>query len=386
MKKFLIILCGILAIGENALAKSLTKPHKVEDDILYSWMQWSPSFTEDLSGKFMAGYMIGNTHTAGACGSNDEGAGVAIIATNIFDNKHGAQFCTRQIQAANAGSDAWIDFYATMDNYKCYPFCKPGYYGSNCNSQSGPKCNADMKDYKTAFGNIKSDDLLDTTNNHCNDTSKIKTGDTPVFMFDYEHGGGFSQVVVLGVQKILTHGIIVGAVDIHAKKESNSKSYIESVKGNGVTYTLCAEGFVPNSDNSDCITAPGCETTEEKLNNLCSGFSKEYFEATEHNLEYDDTRKCYYYSCLSGKGFKGTTDKTCVECPGGVLAYVDHNGFCQMCNKGEYPNPNNSTCSDNMTQYSRDSMKENCADQCWMKTSGTEFSTCVTKTCNSTTQ
>ena len=109
-------------------AKDLVEPTVVDETLRTSWELYPWNFTESVANKFMASWMIGEDHQAGACGEYDEGAGLAIIATDIFDNGNGAEFCTRQIQAANGRSKSWIDFYDTK-NYKCNSVCKPGFYG-----------------------------------------------------------------------------------------------------------------------------------------------------------------------------------------------------------------------------------------------------------------
>ena len=118
MKKFLVALCGILAVGGAFGKKSSTDAHVIDTSLRDKWGIYPWEFTKDLSNKFMLSWMIGEAHQAGACGEYDEGAGVAIIATDIFANGNGAEFCTRQIQSANAGRKSWIDFYDTKDYTK----------------------------------------------------------------------------------------------------------------------------------------------------------------------------------------------------------------------------------------------------------------------------
>ena len=392
MKKFFIILCGLLVTGNAFGAKELQTPSVVSDTLKYAWYISPWEFNRDLTNKFMQSWMIGETHQSGACGTNDEGAGVAIIATNIFSNGQGAEFCTRQIQSANAGRKSWIDFYATKD-YQCAVFCKSGFYGPRCDNTGTPKC--DHTDYTSWFDNIADAKFLDTTSKYCNDKSKIKTSDTPVLHAVLnQNSGTFSQVIVLGVLEVKPHAIIVGPVDIHAnrKAHSTSSSWISSVKGNGNQKVLCAAGWVANSDETDCIPGPSssCATTETMLNNLCPGFNQSNYTSSEHSLNYDSGKNCYYFQCQTNKGFRSQNDRTCVECDGGVLAYVNADGVCDKCLKGEYPNSNRNGClpKDKMNTYSQVQMKSgpNSNRECWTETDPARFGGCVhgcpdTKSC-----
>ncbi len=383
-KKFFIIICGICATTGALGAKSKVDPDKKSNEITNQWIKSWDDFNDDLADKFMESWMIGNTHTAGACGTTDEGAGVAIIATNIFSNGHGAEFCTRQIQAANTGTEAWIDFYRTKD-YKCNTFCKPGWYGTGCSRQTFSESECDYTDYTSnKFDNIKDAASLDITNTYCDDTSKIKTAITPVFHYIYNQDN-FAQAYVLGVREIKPHGIIVEVVDIHALKKSNRSSWIDSVKGSTSSRRiLCATGFKPNADETDCIPEPPCVSTDEMLNHLCPGLSKTNFKSTEHSLNYDVGRKCYYFRCQNGKGFRSTIDTECIECEGGVLAYVNSDGVCAKCIKGQYPNQDKTSCSPVEKNYNQTQMRYGVGgesvpvnEQCWTKTSGMEYKQCV---------
>lgn len=375
MKKFFILICGIL-LATNAFCKDNIprKPYKVDEGLRGKWGLYPWTFNNDLSSTFMASWMIGENHQAGTCDAYTEGAGVAIIATNIFDNGNGAEFCARQIQAHSI-SYSWIDFYDTKDyNNSCFTFCKDGYYGTGCKSTTFSGC--DDRDYTNEFPDVKSADWLDITNTYCHDTSKLKTEDTPVFNYVIDKNND-SQVYVLGVTSVKPHGIIVEPVQIVAKRGDNKDAWIVSVKGNEQTRALCAAGYVPNSDNSDCVPGASCGSDTDKLNNLCAGFSKDNYKSDEHSLVYNNSGKCYNVRCQNHKGFSSEYNTTCVECPGAPLAYVNNDGVCDMCDRGQIPD--NNTCKENMKSYDKSEMQAKGNKQCWMETKASEYSDCVKK-------
>ena len=387
MKKFFMILCGILIMGNAFGAKTYQKLNEITDNSLRDkWGVRAPwDYTkENLSGKFMPSKYIGSNNLKGACGT-DEGSGLAIIATDIFSNGNGAKFCMRQIQSANGKRHSWIDIYSIKDktDRECPVFCKSGHYGRSC-ADTTFEC--DYTDYTAVFGDITLSDNLEVGDTYCDDTSSIKTWETPAFqsLIDEDYGGTdtASQAIVLGVLEVKPHGIIVGPVEIHARREkgSHTKSWIESVKGNGYTTVLCAAGYVANIDENDCVPASPCVTEAEMLNRLCSGYNKDSYNADYHVLLPRTEQNCYYFHCQNNKGFSSANDTTCIECPGGKLAYVDpYTGRCEKCEKGKIAKNTHDGCwtENEVTQYSKDQMKSNGNRQCWLETDGRKFSGCV---------
>lgn len=381
MKKFFILICGIL-LATNAFSYTRKEPSTVPTDLWTAWGyqgdDYLDNFTTDLSGEFMSAYRIGEPNQSGACGINDEGAGVAIIATDIFSNGHGAKFCARQIQANNEYGGSSIDFYDTKDyNKYCFTFCKYGYYGNQCNQTEFSKC--DDNDYTSEFPNVMDvPKWLDKTDKYCHDPSKIKTEITPVFYKNLNNQEAnlyfFSRVVLLGVTAVKKHGIIVGPVDIRVQTTSRNSSWISYVKGNGKQFALCAAGYKPNEDNSDCVAVYSSCDDMENLNNLCSGFSKDNYKSDEHSLVYNNSRKCYNVRCQNHKGFSSEYNTTCVECPGAPLAYVNDDGICDMCERGTNPNEK---CKGNMKSYDKLQMQTYGNRQCWLETNAKKFLGCV---------
>lgn len=378
MKKFLIAVCGVLIVG-NALARGLYIPKQVDTALRDKWGLSPWNYNKDLTGRFMQKSMIGNANRKGACGDNAEGAGVAIIATDIFSNGNGAEFCTRQIQAASNDQRSRIDFYDTK-GYKCKVFCKSGWYGKNCDTQTFTEI--DYKDYREEFDKVLTNSsLLDTTGKYCDEESKIKTTDTPVFHFEQPFKDSFAQVYVLGVLGVTEHSITVGPVDIQAVRKGYKKSWISSVKGNRQEFTLCAAGYIQSGDTEECVLAPE-RTIEDRLNKLCADFkalhSKSEYNSSEHETIYDEKNKCYRFRCTQNKGFTSTNDVSCIECPGGALAYLDEYGLCKTCDKGEIVNENRNGCSNaTLTKYSRSEMKNHGARECWLETDVQKFLGCI---------
>lgn len=264
MQKFIVAICALF-VTTNALADHARRPKLIDDNFLKETWQAVGNWTIDVTSggpgkKFMSADRIGERHQSGACGINDEGAGVAIIATEIFRNGHGARFCARQIQSANEYNESWIDFYH-IKNYKCFTFCLDGWYGNACDTQNPTPI--DEKRYNEEFDNIfDTNATLVTNDDYCHDTDKIDTESIPAFYHLINHDNNFSQITLLGVLDVKVHGILVGTIDIKAKKTSRSSSWIESAMGNGNTIMLCASGYEPDSANTDCVRkeySPGNE-------------------------------------------------------------------------------------------------------------------------------
>lgn len=373
MRKFLIAICGILVATGALGAKSQKSPNPVTDAIKQSW-GWGGNYNQSVAGEFMDADYLNQRH--GACG-RDEGAGVAIIAHKIWE--HGGYFCTTQIQSANAGGKSWIDFYKRTDNiYKCETICMPGYYGTKCEKTGVGDCNDGAnKDYTSDLDNVIDNSKLDKTDG-CE--TGVITSDIDVFRYvSNSNNNRHSNVHVLGVIERKEHGVIVGIIQVNANRRSNHYSYIADVYSDGQTKLLCAEGYVANSNKTDCIPGPLCATDEDKLNNMCPGFSG--YDSSQHSLKHDAAKSCYYFRCKNNKGFQSELSRTCIECEGGLLAYVNNDGLCDVCIKGEYPRSSGNGCipKEQMDTYSQTQMKSgpNGGRDCWLETDPEKFGGCV---------
>lgn len=374
-KKFFIIICGICATTGALGAKSKKDPITITDSAIINSWGFGGNYTQSVAGKFMHNDSL--NQRKGACGT-DEGAGVAIIARQIWE--HGGYFCTTQIQSANAGGKSWIEFYKNTDNlYKCETICMPGWTGVQCKTRS-TGCD-DTTDYTNNLDDVINNYKTLLKSDGCE--TGIITTEVDVFRHVTNSENTHSNAHVLGVLERKTHGVKVGIIQINANRKNNHNSYIADVYSDGLTRMLCANGYVANSNQTDCIPGPSCATEQDKLNNLCSGFSN--YNSSEHSFKYNSAQGCYYFLCQNGKGFKSEIDKTCVECDGGVLAYVDENGYCQKCVKGKYfTNSDKTSCNRDTQSYNQTEMRYGSGNesspinnQCWLKTDNTEYKECI---------
>ena len=203
--------------------------------------------------------------------------------------------------------------------------------------------------------------------------------------------------VVLGVLEVKEHGLVVAPVQIEGRRTGTqflgNRSYIRTVMSNNRKTLLCADGFEPNSNGTDCVKTSWCDT-KKQLDNLCEGYTSGYNSeqhklvksskytqvGTNGNISINRVATCYYFTCAAnGYGFKSVNDKTCVECEGGALAYIKNDGTCGKCTKGEIAKNTHDGCwkENEVTQYSKDQMKSNENRQCWLETDGRKFSGCV---------
>ncbi len=371
MKKFFIIICGILVIGDAVASR---EPKKTSTDGTY----WNVDGTyntnvaggeQDYS-KFAPGYQFNSR--AGTFGDKANGSIVAVVATRIYQN--GGHFCTTQIQAGNSWYQLWMDYYRP-ENYTCETICKPGFYGNDCSSTEPTPCNTDL-DYTKIFNQAQYDGRR-------RDSGLDYVFTTEMEVFDYDEPGSAKEKsnIVLGVIKRLAHGVVVAPVKVVGRRNGNITDVdtrIISANSNGTEVLLCASGFIYNTTKTDCVKGPKC--ADEILKEWCEGYYQADYKSDEHKIKiYGNCKK---FECInSNYGFKSKNDKTCMECPGGALAYVNADGVCDKCLKGEYPNSNRNGCltKDRMNTYSQMQMKSgpNSNRECWLETDGRKFSGCV---------
>lgn len=388
MKKFFIILCGILV---TATAMGASRSPDVKTDYADDWKVGTP-YSTDVSAIFTPQSMETYDGTYG----HGEGAIVAFVANAIY--KNGGYFCATQIQAANENLNihSWIDYYSTSD-FKCKTVCKPGYTGDMCSEiATTDNTDCDTTNFKETFFKRDILDKLKTT-------GKSDGRFTEQMQVFYHKGGAGSGSerssfdVVLGVLEVKEHGLVVAPVQIEGRRTGTqflgNRSYIRTVMSNNRKTLLCADGFEPNSNGTDCVKTSWCDT-KKQLDNLCEGYTSGYNSeqhklvksskytqvGTNGNISINRVATCYYFTCAAnGYGFKSVNDKTCVECEGGALAYIKNDGTCGKCTKGEIAKNTHDGCwkENEVTQYSKDQMKSNENRQCWLETDGRKFSGCV---------
>ena len=341
MKKFLIAICGILVVG-NANAY-----HVVSDSMSSNWLFDSNSnLTFDLDTKHI------------------------IVAKNIYTN--GGRFCFLS-----------ADRTAVLG---CATFCKENYAGVLCDDQIAPdqEFTCDDKTIDARF----SGDQSGTDTTWAEDVFGYTTSNST------DNSTGNSTVVldVLGVIERKSHAIKVAPLGITIP---NWSAVIK-----GTPQWLCPQGYILNGAGDDCIRPTRCDKPVE----ICPGETDSGFIAAQHEwlTRPDETKpyitkkvgnkmiysrpRCRYFRCPDQTGFKSTNDKTCVECEGGALAYVDSTtGLCKKCNKGEYPRSSGNGCDPEgkLTKYSQSSMKKRGERECWMETDHRRFAGCVIGNCPS---
>ena len=387
MKKFFIILCGILIMGDAAA----DWPTNYQQPRYYAYSAssdpWKSLTTNGNYSKTLSGsslYPNLSNQMSKVSSSNhgthdDEGAVVLIMARDIFKNGNGGMFCTTQVQAANQNGRryTWIDYYDYPGKYKCEPLCRPGYYGTECSQTGTPdSCYTDKLD----FGSL--------TQNTSGKWEQQKTTSTSVLWYQNSKASSTTTAEhrILAVVKKMDHGVIVSPVSVIAERyqsgNGNGKySWIKSVNSNGNEFLLCAQGYEPNASGTDCQEPSWCGQ-KKALDNLCPGYTANGYDSDIHKLEYNETNKCYVIKCdYSNYGFKSKNDTTCVECDGGVLAYVNADGLCDKCEKGQYPNSNGNGCIDksDLNTYSQMQMKSGPSSnrECWLETDPNKFGGCV---------
>ena len=363
MKKFFIILCGILIMGD-AVARIMFTPQSVNHNIASAWKSGG-IYENELTDEYpkLAEQLNNETGTFGT----DEGAIVLVMARKIYDN--GGEFCATQIQAANINGRRyiWID-YIKDDKFFCNTVCKPGFFGANCSKSSGVVA---VNNNKLNFGTF---DVI-TSGKETN----IITEETQVLSSINRKKSDIRTAahVVLGMVKLLDHGMIVAPIEIVAERDLTGSggihSRIISAKSNGGNTLLCRAGYYANADETDCVSR-----AQHVTETLCDGFDG--YNETVHTKYTPSGSSCSKFFCSqSGYGFKSQNDKTCVECAGGALAYIKDDGTCGICTKGKIANETRDDCLDesDVKQYSKDKMKSNGNRQCWLETDGRKFAGCV---------
>lgn len=164
--------------------------------------------------------------------------------------------------------------------------------------------------------------------------------------FQYEEFNNGSHMVVLGVTKFLSHGVIAQPVYLKCTRynwKHNDSSMTEVLAANGTAKLLCASGYKPNADNSDCEMF---DPEMEKLQQLtfCANFPVDKYDAEKHELMADGA--CAKFFCKdSGQAFKARGDTECIDCSNTVIggaSLVD--GTCKKCEIGQYFNKKTDAC------------------------------------------
>lgn len=386
MKKFFIILCGILVMGDafgDIKPDRYKEPHILDESMQSAWnLQSNSKFNYLLDKDLYKELYDANYKIKKVTGTyDDEEAIVLIIARNIFEN--GGRFCMTQIQSANQNARryTWIDYYHDEKIYNCEILCKSGYYGKTCSDTNAPAMTG------------TDSNTLDFGTPEILSSGKDENKTTPmvdVFVADNSKASPTTTAThtVLAVTKKMDHGVMVAPVRIEAERyhSGNLYSKINSVYtvSPALSTLLCAQGYKPNSNGTDCeqINSVFSSSVSSLYSNIsnkwCEGYPEDGYLSSQHYKFMDVD--CTKYTCTNYLyGFTSSNDKTCKQCEGGALAYIKRDGTCGKCTKGKIANETRDDCldEDNVTQYSKDQMKSNGNRQCWLETDGRKFAGCV---------
>ena len=377
MKKIFIIICGILVAG-NAFAwkpSHYQEPKYTGLDLANLWKANGNNYTSTLAGSSLYTNLAAQMQKVSSSNHgthDDEGAVVLIIARKIYNN--GGDFCTTQVQAANHNGRryTWIDYYDYPGKYKCETLCRKGYWDAGCTKTGTPdSCHTETLDFGT---------LTQKTTGEC---QYQKTEYIDAFMRDNAEATSRTDAEhrVLAVVKKMNHGVIVSPISVIAERyqDGGKKSYITSVNSNNQEVLLCAQGYEPNASGTDCQEPSWCRQQQD-FDKLCPEFSTSDYKSEQHKIVNDATRGCNVIRCDYGNyGFKTKNDLDCMECPGGALAYIDADGLCNECPKGQYPNESGNGCmqENRLNQYSKVDMQSKNGRQCWLETTPERFAGCV---------
>ena len=362
MKKIIVVVCAVFVVY-GAMGAS-----RVPDKVDFDWGQ-NEVFDKDVSDVFTKSEYFHNRE--GTYGDG-EGAIVAFVARKIY--KNGGYFCATQIQAANENFNdhSWIDYY--KNNFPCMSVCKPGFTGDDCETvikNTDSVCN--NNDFTTGVFRKSLLELLKK------DGGSVGRFTEEMQALDYEHGYGTSDYnrnawdTLLGVLEVKKHGLIVGPVKVQGRRTGvwgGYRSYMINAYTTKNSFLLCAAGYVEK--NGDCVKGPSCDVAAQEALPLCDGYDENDYNSDEHTMDSRGTgaNKCRYFYCsVSGYGFNGSNDKTCVSCDDKKKSYVDVNGVCQQCETGYIYNGTRCVVAKKIT---KEKMRE-----CYMKRNPDDFKECV---------
>ncbi len=398
MKKIIIAICGVMLacgamgadnrifntpikLSNNTIVKAWGMENifqKIQDAaVAYAQQYGGPipnannadSADVDLYKGFIEGTVEGvfapnwqfNTK-AGTYGTNNEGSITPIIAHEIYE--HGGKFCMTQMQAGfGTNTGKFIDYFddnTGSKRYKCKVICEPGYRGDRC-LQSGYDCpSSTSTNYKNDLNN-REDGALRLL-------SGYNKGQIKPEVFEYKNGGtdtNNSFALVLGLLTIKEHSVIASPVYVTSNKNTITGAYSNKIYNK----LLCAPGYEPNEDKSDCKLSSYCEQVEE----LCEGENLNLFDENKNHEWATKTTNnggtCKYITCKSGYGLKEvTSSKECEKCETTRIQGVNAQGVCKKCTE---PNKmfNGTECK-NYDTYSIQELKKGIknAFDCWMET------------------
>ncbi len=374
---------------------------KIDDKYAKAWgLDGNPETTTAIGDFIIDGALkMGDTHGT----YNDEWAVVALVAEQVVE--HGGYFCPYQLQCANkhCKGSSWLRAFEPTgySKSKCAWFCEKGYTGTNCGKQKVATTGMDTPT-NTGDGGLFSGLSMKTSGGDKNDKySSVLVFGTSV---DSKSNASFWQKMInldvhkkynrqgyflLGAVEFKEHGIVAAPVYLscYAEHRHYNKSWVEGLEtlAKGGQKLLCAEGYTPNSSDTDCVLATA-DMLEIADLNFCTGWDSAKYNSSIHIL--DTSGDCDKYLCReSGKAFAAAGDPTCTDCATGIMGgHNPNNGTCVKCQSGEYFNQAQGKClsaaaySKTDLQYGKDKTKNSeqpLEDQCWTILTPDEYRACV---------
>lgn len=341
-----------------------------------------------------------------------------MIARDL--NEHGAYFCPTIIggdrQRWELGQTSnkkpyWTIYKepVTANATDCFWMCKPGYSGEGCQETTVSSCNlntvkqGNWDSLKITSGVIDVED--DVAMFRQSETSHCVRYVSGVWPSPMEH----DMILAVSGWTSSGHGVFVSPFvarsDFYSKRYSGGPgtSFAYSV---GTQTLLCASGYEPNFNNSDCIPVDEslCAVTEAmESNETCNAKNASYasldaFDSSTMELHYFDTDGCQGIICSqAGYGFdpNNIVRPTCIDCgmDDDVRNGIDKYGRCVRCDVGQIFNRMSSKCVP-ATVLDRDRLKFGpgksastpIIEQCWTQPDQYSYSDCVwAKTTSNTT-
>ena len=364
MKKFIVAICGIILAG-GAQARYLTKP-LIETYTV--GLDWGVGGTYETNLNDVYPLLESQLNSENGTYGTDEGAIVLVMARSIYEN--GGQFCATQVQAGNINGKRtiWID-YITDATFNCYTLCKPGFFGKTCSEKSVP---GKIVAVKTSVLNFGTTDVKTT-----GEDDNVITNEVEVFSVNNQEASDIRTAdhVILGMVKLLDHGIIAAPIKIIAERDKTFSggihSRIISASSNGETTLLCAHGYVSSSDGEDCILKTQQIITEQ----YCEGFKSGYSE--EKHIKYVPIGlNCMKFICAEENYGLYGSNNDCIPCETTRKQGINAAGECKICGNDQMFNGERCV---GYTPISPKEMLDGIFDigKCWMKSGLSEYRDCV---------
>lgn len=351
-----------------------------------SWWGWTErkDYSDTGAGnadKFLihGGYEGSNKHGT----YDDEWGIVSMIARKIV--QHGGYFCPTQLQCGNTNwqNKSWPRYFnpTGYSADKCVWLCEKGYTGENCSDTAS--ANDPLDENKYDLSSLSVAVSMKTSGGNDNNVS------SEITVFDDWHSYHDNEcTAILGITDHKEHGGVARPVQVCCKYWDGWLNYKSGVKSaiyaTNSSKLLCAAGYTPNSNNTDCIPL-NVNAAAATSKNFCEGFDAEKFDSAIHVAK--NTGGCYKYICKeAGKAFPGGGNFACADCATGIKGGANKDtGVCVVCQTGQYFDQATGTCkvatavSSTDMQYGKGKTKESdkIDDQCWTKVVPTDYKECV---------